>query len=356
MKLCLVSGFLGSGKTTAITTASKMLLRDKLRVAIITNDQGSQLVDTALTTNLKIPTGEIKNGCLCCNYDQFHSEIRRLNQSTSPDIIFAEAVGSCADLVATVINPTLRFDPSATTTLSVFADGPVLLSMLEGRSSFISEDIQYIYKKQLEEASILVVNKSDMLDHGGITRIKTILDSEYPQKTLLFQDSMDETSTRKWVTLINEKNGTKKFSSVDMDYNKYAQGEAALAWLDASVVIHSKGKAIKKGFDFIYTMGDAISRRQLAIGHLKFYAQSGDWEQKISYTSNHQKTNQGAENRVADHTSILINARVETDPDQLREIFYQTMSNTQDLTCHIELIKLDSFRPGYPRPTYRFSD
>ena len=175
MKLCLVSGFLGSGKTTAITTASKMLLRDKVRAAIITNDQGSQLVDTAFTTNLKIPTGEIKNGCFCCNYDQFHSEIQRLNQSTQPEIIFAEAVGSCADLVATVINPTLRFDPATTITFSVFADGPVLLSMLDGRSLFISEDIQYIYKKQLEEANILVVNKSDMLDQDGMARIKLIL-------------------------------------------------------------------------------------------------------------------------------------------------------------------------------------
>src|ERR1051326_6414528 len=196
MKLCLVGGFLGSGKTTAITTASKLLLRDKIRVAVITNDQGSQLVDTALTTNLKIPTAEIKNGCFCCNYNQLQSEIQRLKQSATPDIIFAEAVGSCADLIATVINPTMRFDPSTTITLSIFADGPVLLSVLEGRSVFISEDIQYIYKKQLEEASILVVNKSDMLDRDGITQIKAILGSEYPQKRLLFQDSTDETSTR----------------------------------------------------------------------------------------------------------------------------------------------------------------
>ena len=72
----------------------------------------------------------------------------------------------------------------------------------------------------------------------------------------------------------------------------------------------------------IYKMGDAISHRQLAVGHLKFYVQSGDWEQKISYASNDQKTKQRAGNkRLADHASILINARVETDPDQLREIF-----------------------------------
>ncbi|GEM_PF-1067620 len=46
MKLFLTGGFLGSGKTTAIREACAVLLQDRTRAAVITNDQGQQLVDT----------------------------------------------------------------------------------------------------------------------------------------------------------------------------------------------------------------------------------------------------------------------------------------------------------------------
>ena len=353
MKLCLLGGFLGSGKTTAIITASKMLLREKVSVAVITNDQGSQLVDTAFTRSLNIPNTEVRNGCFCCNYGQFYTAIQNLNASKHPEIIFAEAVGSCADLVATIVKPMLRFDPETKIILSVFADGPVLLSSLEKRSSFISDDIQYIYKKQLEEAGILIVNKSDTLTDDEIDTIKSILESEYPGKKLLLLDSRDETSIKNWLHIINEKSSGKTFVSADIDYKKYAEGEAALAWLDASINIHSRGKAIDKSFEFINDMFDEISFQRFPIGHLKFFLQSGVWHQKISYT-NRQANKENLNNNIkGDHANVLVNARVETKPDQLKQIFFQAITKIKDQNCHIEVLQLDSFQPGYPKPTYR---
>ena len=171
MKLCLVGGFLGSGKTTAIATAAKLLTAEKISLAVITNDQGSQLVDAAFIRSLNIAGSQVGNGCFCCNYDQFYSSIEGLKASINPEIIFAEAVGSCADLVATIVQPLNRFHPGIDVSFSVFADGPVLLSSIEGRSSFVSNDIQYIYKKQLEEAGVVIVNKCDMLANGEMRKI-----------------------------------------------------------------------------------------------------------------------------------------------------------------------------------------
>ena len=357
MKLYLVGGFLGSGKTTAIVTASKILLQKKISVAIITNDQGSQLVDTAFINSFDIPLGEVGNGCFCCNYEQFHSAIRDLNSSIYPDIIFAEAVGSCADLVATIIKPLLRLDHGTEIVFSVFADAMLLLSSLEGRSSFISDGIQYIYKKQLEEAGILIVNKSDTLTKGGIDKIKSILESQYPGKELLFQDSRNETSVQQWLDILNKKNFDKTFRPLDIDYEKYAEGEAALAWLDASVAVHAKGKAINKSVILINDMFDAITFQQLPIGHLKFFLQSGDWQQKISYTTGKHVNKQNGNNKMGgDHANLLVNARVETDPDQLKKIFFQAIKKTEDQNCHIEVLNLASFQPGYPKPTHRFSE
>ena len=86
MKLILLGGFLGSGKTTAIVKAARILMREGKRVAIITNDQGDQQVDSAYVKSLDIPARQVPNGCFCCNYQQLDDHIAELKQ-TDPDII-----------------------------------------------------------------------------------------------------------------------------------------------------------------------------------------------------------------------------------------------------------------------------
>jgi len=63
MKLFLIGGFLGSGKTTAIQQACDVLLKEGSRVGVITNDQGEQLVDTEFIKGFNIPTLEVTEGC-----------------------------------------------------------------------------------------------------------------------------------------------------------------------------------------------------------------------------------------------------------------------------------------------------
>ena len=44
----MIGGFLGAGKTTAVSRLAAHLSAQGLRVGLITNDQGNQLVDTAM--------------------------------------------------------------------------------------------------------------------------------------------------------------------------------------------------------------------------------------------------------------------------------------------------------------------
>jgi len=357
MIVCLVGGFLGSGKTTAIAAAAKMFARDNISVAVITNDQGSQLVDAAFINSLNIPGSEVRNGCFCCNYEQFYSAIENLKTSVAPQVIFAEAVGSCADLVATIVKPLNRFQPEINVSFSVIADGPVLLSSMEGRSSFVSNDIQYIYKKQIEEGGLIIINKCDLLTEDEIKKVQFVLQSEFPGKKLLFQDSLREASVIKWMNSIQNATNGADLSALSIDYDKYGAGESALAWLDATIIIHSKQKAVVKAYEFINDMVDEISFQKFPIGHLKFFLESGAWQRKISYTSVHdRKPGTPTPEIVADHVRVLVNARVETDPTCVKKIFYQTIQKTQDQNCHAEIIELASFQPVYPKPTYRLRE
>ena len=123
------------------------------------------------------------------------------------------------------------------------------------------------------------------------------------------------------------------------------------------MIIHSKGKAINKSFDIIEDMFDAITFKRLPIGHLKFFLQSGDWQQKISYTATDKPDKKNWHNNVAaNHATILVNARVETDPDQLKKIFTLAIRKIEKQDCQVEVLYLDSFQPGYPKPTYRLSE
>ncbi len=101
----VVGGFLGTGKTTTILAAARRLRAEGQRVGIVTNDQASGLVDTALARQVGDAVAEIPEGCFCCRFDALCEALTDLSQTGPLDVILAEAVGSCTDLAATVCQP-----------------------------------------------------------------------------------------------------------------------------------------------------------------------------------------------------------------------------------------------------------
>src|SRR5256884_3831515 len=163
----MIGGFLGAGKTTAVARLAERLTKQGLRVGLITNDRGSELVDTAMLRSRGFATEEIPGGCFCCRFNSLVDAANKLTVATRPDVFIAEPVGSCTDLVATVTYP-LRLIYGrnfSIAPLSVLADPIRALRVfgLESGGKF-SEKVLYIYRKQLEEADLIVVNKCDLLD------------------------------------------------------------------------------------------------------------------------------------------------------------------------------------------------
>jgi G3E family GTPase len=100
----LVAGFLGAGKTSLILSAAVQLERSGVRCAVVLNDQGEELVDTLHVRQREIVSSEVTGGCFCCKFSDFVSVIEQL-RAVAPEVIFAEPVGSCVDIAATVIRP-----------------------------------------------------------------------------------------------------------------------------------------------------------------------------------------------------------------------------------------------------------
>ena len=356
MKLLLVGGFLGSGKTTAIVNASQHLIKKDQRVAVVTNDQGDQQVDNAFVKSFGIPAAEVANGCFCCNYDQLDKHIHSFIKNIKPDIIFAESVGSCTDLVATVAKPFLREMPGCSVVISVFADATLFLSLFEGRVNFISENVQYIYKKQLEEADVLVINKIDLLSPNEVAAINMHLENEFPEKTILYQNSFEENNIEKWMNVLEQFEPSDR-ASLDIDDDMYAEGEAQLAWLDESMTIVSSQKnAVMIAKEIISQIHQDIKEKKLTIGHLKFFIETGTFKKKISITSSLLPSLFSPEKNDTAQAHLLINARMQTEPAVLQQIVNDTLKQmVQKHNCNIMVEKWSAFKPGYPKPLHRIS-
>src|ERR1700754_3443164 len=174
----MVGGFLGAGKTTAMLRLAEHLTHRGQRVGLITNDQSQGLVDTSIAASQGYPVQEITGGCFCCRFNSLPDAADRLTREARPDVFLAEPVGSCTDLRATVQYPLRRLygDDYRVAPLSVLVDptrAARVLGLESGRS--FSPKVRYVYEKQLEEADLIVINKSDLLNVDQREALKAAL-------------------------------------------------------------------------------------------------------------------------------------------------------------------------------------
>jgi Ni2+-binding GTPase involved in maturation of urease and hydrogenase len=355
MKLILAGGFLGSGKTTAIVHACQLLMAEGKRVALITNDQGDQQVDSAFAKSLGISTREVSNGCFCCRYDELDSQLKSLQEEQKPDIVFAESVGSCTDIIATVARPLLHYKSDINIVVSVFADVDMLVSLIEGRASFLEESVRYIYKKQLEEADLVILNKVDLITKQQLAVADDVLRNEYPGKTIVYQNSFRRDDIVAWLDLLDQLTGHQDRDSLTIDYDVYGEGEAKLAWLDKSIIIQSPlGNGGFVARQIIRSIFNQLKQQQLTIGHLKFFVETDAWSDKISFTTASTSADVKIPQENIQHLKVLINARIQTDPSTLKVLIDKVLADVQSSeACAIVTERHAAFKPGFPRPTHR---
>src|SRR5688572_20612660 len=129
------------------------------------------------------PVEEITGGCFCCRFNSLVDAAERLATGARPDVFIAEPVGSCTDLRASVSYPLRRMYGDAYTVapLTVVLD-PVralrALGLEPGRS--FTAKVLYVYRKQLEEAGLILLNKTDAIEPARIATLREALVREFP--------------------------------------------------------------------------------------------------------------------------------------------------------------------------------
>ena len=361
----MIGGFLGAGKTTAVAKLAQRLKEQGVRVGLITNDQGHNLVDTTMLRSQGFATEEIPGGCFCCRFNSLVEASQKLTANMRPEVFVAEPVGSCTDLVATVSYPLRRLygDNFTVAPVSVLVD-PIRALRVFGleRGGSFSEKVIYIYSKQLEEADLIVISKCDLLDEARLDSLRKAIAAKFPRKRIMAVSSRKGTNLDEWFARITsgEQAGGK---AMDVDYQVYADGEALLGWLNSTVQISAK-----RPFDsekFLNQLAGEVQKRLQAqkaeIAHLKMtLSPDGSLLGEIA-AANLVRNDFVPElslklDSPVESGQLIINLRAEAAPDLLGTVVRDAVAATEEAfpTMKATLEHLEHFRPGKPSPTHRF--
>lgn len=360
----MIGGFLGAGKTTTVGRLAKYLTDQGLRVGLITNDQAGGLVDTKLLRGQGYATEEIAGGCFCCRFNTLVDAANKLSDQMKPDVFIAEPVGSCTDLVATVTYPLRRMYGDAFTIapLSVLVD-PVRARRvfgLDAGGSFSSK-VAYIFKKQLEEADIIVISKSDMIGDQEREELREALTKEFPLAQILTASPRQETGLEElFGQLMTDEQARRNPMAVD--YEVYADGEALLGWLNATVTL--KATEEFEANDFLRALATDVQQRLqkegTEIAHFKMTYSPDDGIAgelaSVNLVRSDYIPELGMElDEPSEGGQLIVNLRAEADPATLMEAVKAGLVETctQFPTLVAKLEHEEHFRPGKPTPTHR---
>lgn len=360
----MIGGFLGAGKTTTVGRLARHLSDQGLKVGLITNDQAGGLVDTKLLRGQGFATEEIAGGCFCCRFNTLVDAAARLNDASKPDVFIAEPVGSCTDLVATVTYPLRRMYGEAFTIapLAVLVD-PVRARRVFGleEGGTFSSKVAYIFKKQLEEADLIVISKSDLLDEAQCGELRAVLEKEFPLARVVTASPRHETGLDElFSTLMSGEQARRNPMAVD--YEVYAEGEALLGWLNATVTLASDDEFDAN--DFLKKLAAHVQadlqRQGVEIAHFKMTFSPDDGIAgelaSINLVRSDYIPELGMElDEPSTGGQLIVNLRAEADPAALMEAVKAGLDEVKRAFFGLQatLDHEEHFRPGKPVPTHR---
>jgi hypothetical protein len=260
-------------------------------------------------------------------------------------VIFAEPVGSCTDIAATVFGPLRQdFEAYRLAPFTVLVD-PARAATLVGED--VDPDLAFLFQKQIEEADVVCMTKADLVSAASAAP------GLVGQNTRSLSAKTGQ-GVEEWLDEILFQDCDAGRTTLDIDYARYAQAEASLAWLNLSFTLEPAAAiapALAVG-PFLDGLDQALTAAGLAIVHLKILDTCPTGWLKVAVCAN------GEEPRVegdldasaAGRHELLLNLRAKGEPERVRQVVEEQL---QEVTGKVLDMRLDCFSPAAPRPERR---
>jgi len=339
--LIFVGGFLGASKTTLILRAAS-LLRDKgTRVAVITNDQDRSLVDSRLAEAQNVETREVAGGCFCCRFSDLIAAADAL-AAYQPAVIFAEPVGSCVDLSATILQPLKASfrDRYRLAPLTVLIDPEMAARVYADRAD---PDVSFLYRHQVAEADLTCASKIDR--YPGCRELPVPIDFQVSALTGL--------GVGDWLAEVMDSSRVVGAHLLDVDYQRYAAAEASLGWLNlhADVELAEPLSPAMLVGPLLEELDRMLTEAGVQIAHLKIFDQAASGYVKASVCANGEEPSPMGDLAASPERrhELVINLRAIGEPELLLALVRQASGA---ISGSIRERHARCFRPAAPQPEH----
>lgn len=269
-RITVLTGYLGSGKTTLMNYILKN--NNNHKIAVIVNDIGEINIDEDLIAKngfiKKEDDGKVvplSNGCICCTLKQdLLAQISEIIKTGKFDYILIEASGICEPLpiaqTISVINDATRMyglpDICKLDNIVTVVDALRMSEEFNSGNDLINkeleeDDIENLLIQQIEFCNVIILNKVSEISKENLNKVKAIIKKLQPEAKIIETDyckvSLDD--------IIDTNN---------FDLEKVSM---SAGWIEAfeNPEEHEEGEKLEYGIDtFVY-----ISRKPIAIENFK---------------------------------------------------------------------------------------
>ncbi|CAJ1315488.1 GTP-binding protein [Paenibacillus sp. CFBP13512] len=168
----ILSGFLGSGKTTMLQHMIQEWKSLGKTPAVIMNEIGDVNLD-GMMVDQDVAMAELLSGCICCSIRaDLSMELYNLMETEKPDVIIIEASGVANPIeILDAVTETSLYNRMELKNLITVVDAAHLWELYQEQKG----KTYRLMQEQIRCASVLILNKSDRVDAITITKLEAIL-------------------------------------------------------------------------------------------------------------------------------------------------------------------------------------
>jgi hypothetical protein len=232
--------------------------------------------------------------------------------------------------------------------------------LLEEVETALPEEVSYLFRKQLEESDIIVLNKVDLLGEPEKERLLSALKEKCPGKQVVAVSAREGLGMDSWLEdLLSGRPGANTVLR-QIDYDRYAAAEAVLGWLNGAFALKAQEPfdVEQLALHLATVLMETFRSRKSEIGHLKFLVTSGGktmWA-NLTHLAGEPALSGKPIGQIS-KGSLILNARVRLEPEELERVVKETLRDVlEQARIDHEVLDLQCFSPAYPQPPYLIRD